>query len=85
MLGILVGLLLNQRFRGRAVVRSIVILPWALPTIVNGMLWRLSLNPDYGSFNALLLQLHIIDQYRSWLGDVDIVMDMVILADVWKN
>jgi multiple sugar transport system permease protein len=84
-LGILVGLLLNQQFRGRMLVRSIVILPWALPTIVNGMLWRLSLNPDYGSFNALLLQLHIIDQYRSWLGDVDIVMDMVILADVWKN
>jgi multiple sugar transport system permease protein len=84
-LGILVGLLLNQRFYGRMLVRSIVILPWALPTIVNGMLWRLSLNPDYGSLNALLMQLHIIDQYRSWLGDVDIVMDMVILADVWKN
>jgi multiple sugar transport system permease protein len=84
-LGVLVGLLLNQQFRGRMLVRSIVILPWALPTIVNGMLWRLSLNPDYGSVNALLTQLHIIDQYRSWLGDVDIVMDMVILADVWKN
>ncbi|HVM82829.1 MAG TPA: sugar ABC transporter permease [Candidatus Binatia bacterium] len=84
-LGILVGLLLNQPFRGRALVRSIVILPWALPTIVNGMLWRLSFNPDYGAVNAMLTQLHIIDQYRSWLGDPDIVMDMVILADVWKN
>ena len=84
-LGVLVGLLLNQSFKGRMLVRSIVILPWALPTIVNAMLWRLSFNPDYGSVNALLTQLHIIDQYRSWLGDVDIVMDMVILADVWKN
>jgi multiple sugar transport system permease protein len=84
-LGILLGLLLNQQFRGRMLVRTIVILPWALPTIVNGMLWRLSFNPDYGAVNAALTQLHIIDQYRSWLGDVDIVMDMVILADVWKN
>jgi len=84
-LGVLVGLLLNQPFRGRAVVRSIVILPWALPTIVNAMLWRLSLNPDYGSVNALLTQLHIIDQYRSWLGDPDLAMNMVIVADVWKN
>jgi len=84
-LGILVGLLLNQPFRGRALVRSIVILPWALPTIVNAMLWRLSLNPDYGSVNALLTQLHIIDQYQSWLGDPDRAMNMVIIADVWKN
>lgn len=83
--GILVGLLLNQPFKGRMLVRSIVILPWALPTIVNGMLWRLSLNPDYGAVNALLTQLHVIDQYRSWLGDPDIVMNMVVLADVWKN
>ena len=85
LLGVLVGLLLNQPFKGRALVRSIVILPWALPTIVNGMLWRLSFNPDYGAVNAALTQLHIMDQYRSWLGDPTIVMDLVILADVWKN
>ena len=85
LLGVLVGLLLNQKFRGRALVRSIVILPWALPTIVNAMLWRLSLNPDYGSVNALLTQLHIIGQYQSWLGDPDLAMNMVIIADVWKN
>ncbi|HVM84604.1 MAG TPA: sugar ABC transporter permease, partial [Candidatus Binatia bacterium] len=84
-LGVLVGLLLNQNFRGRTLVRSLVILPWALPTIVNAMLWRLICNPEYGSLNALLTQFHLIDQYRSWLGDVDIVMDMVIIADVWKN
>jgi multiple sugar transport system permease protein len=84
-LGVLVGLLLNQNFRGRMLVRSLVILPWALPTIVNAMLWRLMYNPEYGSLNALLLQFHLIDQYRSWLGDPDIAMDMVIIADVWKN
>ena len=84
-LGVLVGLLLNQNFRGRMLVRSLVILPWALPTIVNAMLWLLIYNPQYGSLNALLTQLHLIDQYRSWLGEPDIAMDMVIIADVWKN
>ena len=84
-LGVLVGLLLNQKFRGRALVRSLVILPWALPTIVNAMLWRLMYNPEYGALNALLTEMHLIDQYRSWLGDPDIAMDMVIIADVWKN
>ena len=84
-LGVLVGLLLNQKFRGRALVRSIVILPWALPTIVNAMLWRLIYNPEYGSLNAFLTEIGLLDQYRSWLGDPHIVMNMVILADVWKN
>jgi len=60
-------------------------LPWALPTIVNAMMWRLIFNPEFGSWNALLSQLHLIDAYRSWLGDPATVMNMVILADVWKN
>jgi multiple sugar transport system permease protein len=84
-LGVLVGVLLNQKFYGRTLVRSIVILPWALPTIVNAMLWRLIYNPEYGSLNALLTGLGLMSDYRSWLGDVDMAMTMVIIADVWKN
>jgi multiple sugar transport system permease protein len=84
-LGVLVALLLNQKFVGRAFVRTLIVLPWALPTIVNAMMWRLIYNPDFGSWNALLTQLHLIDGYRSWLGDPGTVMNMVILADVWKN
>ena len=84
-LGVLVALLLNQEFYGRFFVRALVVLPWALPTIVNAMMWRLIFNPEFGSWNALLTQLHLIDAYRSWLGDPATVMNMVILADVWKN
>jgi multiple sugar transport system permease protein len=84
-LGVLVALLLNQQFAGRPFVRALIVLPWALPTIVNAMMWRLIFNPDFGSWNALLTQLHLIDSYRSWLGDPSTVMNMVILADIWKN
>jgi len=84
-IGVLVALLLNQKFHGRSVLRVLVILPWALPTIVNAMMWRLNFNPDYGSINALLTQLHIIDSYRSWLGSPDSALNAVMLADVWKN
>ncbi|WP_147193932.1 carbohydrate ABC transporter permease [Pantoea sp. CCBC3-3-1] len=83
--GVLVALLLNQKFYGRSVLRVLVILPWALPTIVNAMMWRLNFNPDYGSINALLTQLGIIDSYRSWLGSPDSALNAVMLADVWKN
>lgn len=84
-IGVLVALLLNQKFYGRSVLRVLVILPWALPTIVNAMMWRLNFNPDYGSINALLTQLGIIGNYRSWLGSPDSALNAVMVADVWKN
>jgi len=84
-LGLLVALLLNEEFAGRNILRVLLILPWALPTIVNAMMWRLIYNPEFGSFNALLLQFGLIDSYRSWLGNPEQAMNMIILADVWKN
>ncbi len=84
-LGIAVALLLNQKLRGRLFLRVIIILPWAVPTIVNAVAWRLIYHPDYGALNSLLLQLGLIDEYTSWLGDPDWALNMVILADVWKN
>ena len=84
-LGVGVALLLNQQFKGRTLVRALIILPWAIPTIVNAVTWRLIYNPDYGALNALLVQIGLISEYRSWLGDPAVAMNMVILADVWKN
>jgi multiple sugar transport system permease protein len=84
-LGILVALLMNVQFRGRWLLRSLVVLPWALPTIVNATMWRWIFNPSYGALNALLTQLHIIPHYRSWLGSPLLALNMVIVADVWKN
>ncbi|WP_410013299.1 carbohydrate ABC transporter permease [Sodalis sp. C49] len=84
-IGVLVALLLNQKFYGRGLLRVLVILPWALPTIVNAMMWRLNFNPDYGSVNALLTQTGVIDRYRSWLGSPDSAMNAVMIADIWKN
>ncbi len=85
LLGLLLGLLMSVPFRGRAILRTIVILPWALPTIVNAMMWRWIYNPEYGALNALLTQLHITSAYRSWLGKPFLALNMVILSDVWKT
>jgi len=86
LLGVSTALLLNQKFVGRAFVRTLVILPWALPTVVNAVLWRWIYNPSYGALNALLMQTHIISNYQSWLGSPTLsTMTMVVLADTWKN
>jgi multiple sugar transport system permease protein len=85
LLGIAVALLLNQEFYGRTFCRALLVLPWALPTIVNALMWRLIYQPDFGVLNALLTQTGLIDGYRSWLGLESSAMNAVILADVWKN
>ena len=84
-LGVLAALLLNQQFRGRTALRALMILPWALPTVVNATLWRLIYNPEYGALNAALTQLGLIDAYRSWLGEPGTALAALIVADCWKN
>ncbi len=84
-LGIAVALLLNAPLRMRWFWRSIVVLPWALPTIVNGALWRWIYNGQYGALNGLLDTLGISDTPTQWLGEPFLALNMVIIADVWKN
>jgi multiple sugar transport system permease protein/N,N'-diacetylchitobiose transport system permease protein len=84
-LGMGVALILNAPLRGRWFWRSLVILPWALPTIVNGALWRWIYNGQYGVLNGLLGSLHLIHGDQQWLGAPFLALNMVIIADVWKN
>ncbi|AMS43052.1 MULTISPECIES: carbohydrate ABC transporter permease [Aminobacter] len=84
-LGVLAALLLNQQFYGRTVLRALMILPWALPTVVNATLWRLIYNPEYGALNAALTQAGLLDAYRSWLGEPNTALAALIVADCWKN
>ncbi|MCA1367334.1 sugar ABC transporter permease [Bradyrhizobium sp. BRP14] len=84
-LGVLAALLLNQQFGGRTALRALMILPWALPTVVNATLWRLIYNPEYGALNAALTQLGLLDSYRSWLGEPGTALVALIVADCWKN
>jgi multiple sugar transport system permease protein/N,N'-diacetylchitobiose transport system permease protein len=85
-LGLAVAHLLAKPLPYRWLFRSVVILPWALPTIVNGAMWRMILGAEYGVLNSVLVQLHLQSHYRSWLGtDPFLALNMVIGADLWKN
>lgn len=83
-LGILIALLLNEDLKGKTFLRSIFIIPWAVPTIVNGAMWKWIYHPEYGALNAFLSQIGLIDEYRSWLGDPTVAIHMVMFADSWK-
>lgn len=84
-LGIGMALVLNQEFRGRGFVRGIMILPWALPSVVNAIMWKWIYDSNYGALNALLSKLHLIDNYKVWLADPASALNLMIYANIWKE
>jgi len=83
--GLVVAGLLNARLKARWLFRAVVVIPWAIPTIVNAAMWKGILSAQYGALNALLTQLGVIHEYQAWLADPMTALNMVILADVWKT
>ena len=75
---------LNQKFKGKGLLRAIVIIPWAIPPVVNGHLWKWIFNGDYGALNGLLFQLGIIEEYQYWLNDPFIALNMAVFLFVWR-
>jgi ABC-type sugar transport system permease subunit len=84
-LALSIALLLNREFRGRNLVRMVALLPWAIPGVVNGVMWKWILNPSYGALNGLLYSLGFIDKYIIWLGNPTSALILSILTDVWKE
>jgi ABC-type sugar transport system permease subunit len=84
-LGLFLALALHRAFRGRGLVRAAVLIPWALPTIVAGLLWRFLFDAQAGIANAVLLGLGVIDEPVVWLVQAATAWVPVILADVWKT
>ncbi|NWF70954.1 MAG: sugar ABC transporter permease [Chloroflexi bacterium] len=84
-LGIAVALLIAAQPFGWRFLRTAIIIPWAVPTIVNGTIWRWIFNADYGALNGLLFQLGMIERYIPWLTHPAGAMNLVIFADIWHS
>lgn len=82
-LGIAVAVTLHRVFRGRGIVLAVLILPWALPSVVSGVLWRRVFDPDNGLLNSVLLQLHVISQPHVWLAGGTSAIVYVTFVHVW--
>lgn len=85
LLGLGWALMMNQSFRGRAVVRAASLLPWVLPTTVTAFLAAWIFNGQYGVLNALLLQAGLITQPVTWLAEERGAMAAVILTKAWLS
>ena len=65
-LGFMLALVLNNKFRGRKIARAIVVFPWATTLVIQASVWNFIINKDYGTLNTLLLKLGIISQPVNW-------------------
>lgn len=81
--GISTALLLNNAFRGRAIVRALILFPFVVPTIVAILIWKWILNDLYGIANLFLLKSGVIDEGIAWLASTAFAMTSVILVNVW--
>ncbi len=85
LLGLGIALVLNAEFRGRALLRAAVLIPWAIPTVVSAKMWTWMYNDMYGVFNEGLLLLGVIQEPVAWLSSSSTAMAALVMVDVWKT
>ncbi|MEW5816323.1 MAG: sugar ABC transporter permease [Spirochaetota bacterium] len=84
-LGLIIALMLNTLGKFRSVLLGLLIIPWAIPNVVNGLMWKWILNPHYGALNGILYSLGIIKDYISLLSHPVLAMGAVVNAHIWKQ
>lgn len=84
-LGLVAALVLNQDFAWRGLARALVVLPWALPSVVIALMWRWIYDPSTGVLNQILLHMHVIDTAVPWLASPATALFSVIAVLVWQG
>ena len=85
LLGLAVAMMLNQEFKYRGWVRTAVLVPWAIPTIVSAKMWGWMLHDQFGVINQWLVDWHILAEKVAWTADPDFALWTVVAVDVWKT
>jgi len=78
-------LLFQKNFRLAPSLQAIILIPWAIPYVVNASMWRWIFDANYGFVNSVLYQLGIIKNYQAWLGDTWSAFGICILAYIWTE
>ncbi len=84
-LGLILALALNRVFRGRGAVRATVLIPWAIPTVVAGLVWRVMFDSQAGIVNPVLVHVGILDHPIVWFVHTATAWAPIMLADIWKT
>ena len=79
------ALLLSQDLRGRWLARSLALVPWAMPSVIVGIMWKLFFQPQAGILNEILRRFHIPGETTDWLSSFTWALPAVILVGVWAG
>jgi multiple sugar transport system permease protein len=84
-LGLAVAMVLNRALPAKPLFRLIALLPWVVPDVVAGIIWKWMLNPLYGALNDLLLKIGFISTQVEWLSNPKLALFSVILVNLWRG
>lgn len=84
-LGLAIALIINSNFPGRGLVRTSILIPWAIPTVVSAKMWQWMLNDIYGVINVIGTKLGILANKVAFLANPATVLPAIIAVDVWKT
>jgi multiple sugar transport system permease protein len=84
-LGLGFAILLNQRFHGRGLARTLLIIPWAAPWLVVGIMWKWFIDADVGMLNGVLYQFGLTTDYVPFLANPGAALFFTILAASWRQ
>ena len=85
LIGLAVALLLNMEIRNKRFFMVIAILPWTVPDVIGGLIWRFMFDTLPGMVNAVLLKAGFIVDPIDWLGNPKLAFPSLIFAEVWRG
>jgi trehalose/maltose transport system permease protein len=84
-LGMIIALVVNSGFKGRGVMRAMMLVPWAIPTVVAAQMWKWMYNDIYGVVNDAGVRLHLISHNVAWISQPNTALGSVAAVDIWKT
>jgi len=79
-----IALILNENFKGKNFLKAILIVPWAIPGIVNGLIWNWIFSAEYGIVNGILMKLNLVSSRVYWFQDPLLAMIICIISATWS-
>jgi len=84
-LGLVIALVVNSSFKGRGAMRAIMLVPWAIPTVVAAQMWKWMLDDTFGVINDLMMKIHLISHPHAWIASPGTALGAVAAVDIWKT
>ncbi len=84
-LGLAIALVVNSKFKGRGLMRAIMLVPWAIPTVVAAQMWKWMLDDTFGVINDLGVRIHVLSHSQAWISDPSTALGAVCAVDIWKT